>query len=54
MKAQRLLILIPLMLGLGNAQAERREFTYGVAAEIGCRGKRSPTNSNQDPTCLRC
>jgi len=38
MKAQRLLVLIPLMLGLGNAQAERREFTYGVAAEIDANG----------------
>ncbi len=38
MKAQRLLALIPLVLGLGNAQAERREFTYGVAAEIDANG----------------
>jgi TonB family protein len=38
MTAQRLLVLIPLVFGLGTAQAERREFTYGVAAEIDAKG----------------
>lgn len=39
MKAQRLLVLIPLMLGLGNAHAERREFTYNVDTEVDATGQ---------------
>lgn len=34
MNARHLLALVPLVFGIGNAHAERREFTYGVAAEI--------------------
>lgn len=38
MNTHRLFFLIPLVFGLGNAHAERREFTYGVAAEIDANG----------------
>ena len=38
MKRQHLLVLIPLVFCFGQVQAERREFTYGVAAEIDTSG----------------
>jgi TonB family protein len=38
MNTQRLLALISLVFGLGNVHAERREFTYSVAAEIDTNG----------------
>lgn len=39
MKAKRLLALIPLVFGLGQAQAERREFTYNVDTDVNATGQ---------------